>query len=304
MFKKIIRYTILLAVLLFLLCLHFYIPRFITEIQNPVVKAVKSEYLITHQPGFGQDGNKVKHIEYHSFDDSYQNAVLSYTDSQPAKGTIILLHGIRSYKEHFIELSEKINQQGYNAVAVDLRAHGSSQGQHCTFGVNEKIDAQYLLDALAKENITDNIGIWGQSLGGAVAIQALAHDERLAFGIIESTFSDFGTITNDYFSYHAGFNIETLTNYLVDRAGDMAEFKPEDSRPREACKKITQPTLMVHGNQDKRIDIKYGRENFANLNSEKKEFLEIDQATHLNVWKVGGEEYFEKVFDFIESTRS
>jgi alpha-beta hydrolase superfamily lysophospholipase len=47
-------------------------------------------------------------------------------------GTIILLHGIRGYKEHFTALAAMLNRQGYNTLALDLRAHGDSEGDYCT----------------------------------------------------------------------------------------------------------------------------------------------------------------------------
>ena len=138
-------------------------------------------------------------------------------------------------------LSAKLSRLGYNAVAMDSRAHGSSGGQHCTFGVKEKRDISELINMLAEqENITDNIGVWGQSLGGAIGLQAMGNDERIQFGIIESTFSDFKTITHEYVNYHAGFNIRPLTNYLVYRAGKIADFDPEDAKPEKYCSNIDQ----------------------------------------------------------------
>ena len=165
----------------------------------------------------------------------------------------------------------------------------------------EKKDICYLIIVIGKqESITENIGIWGQSLGGAIGLQAIGNDKRIKFGIIESTFSDFKTITNDYFSYHAGFNIRMLTNYLVYRAGKIAEFDPKDAKPIKYCENIEQPVLIIHGNKDKRINIQYAKNNFSKIPSSKKEFIEIENANHLNVWKTGGSKYFERVIKFIE----
>jgi len=283
---------------------HFYVPRFITEIRNPIIRLVRGNPSKVKRPTFTEREAEGRYFRFESFDKVQLSSFLSYSKLDTTKGTVILLHGIRSYKEHFIGLSEKLSRLGYNSVALDSRAHGESQGQHCTFGVKEKKDISKLIDALeAKEGITHNIGVWGQSLGGAIGLQALGSDKRIKFGIIESTFSDFQAITNDYFNYHAGFNIRMLTNYLVGRAGTIAGFDPEDARPMKYCKNIEQPILIVHGNKDIRISIDYARANFANLASEEKEFLEMESANHLNVWKIGGDRYFEKVVAFLhEST--
>ncbi|WP_196889342.1 alpha/beta hydrolase [Aureivirga sp. CE67] len=298
--RKLLKIAITLIAILALF-IHFYVPRFITEIRNPLIEIVRGGNSKTISPKFEIENTNGKYLNFETFDGLKISSYITYSDHENPKGTVILLHGIRSKKEHFISLSQKLANQGYNSVAIDHRAHGESEGTHCTFGVKEKKDISKLLDVLEKEEkITENIGVWGQSLGGAIGLQAMGNDPRIKFGIIESTFTDFETIVHDYFQYHLGFKDELLTDYLVSRAGDIAEFDEEDAKPMKYCKNINQPILLIHGDEDKRINIKYGKENFSNIISSKKEFLKVDGANHLNVWKVGGEAYFEKVFSFLE----
>lgn len=288
------------------LFIHFYIPRFITEIKNPILETLSGKQLITTSPRFENNPLKGKRFHFKSFDKVELSAYMTYSSSDSVNGTILLLHGIRSNKETFIGLSKHLSELGYNTVALDSRAHGASKGKHCTFGVKEKKDVSALLTFLEKnENITNNIGIWGQSLGGAIALQAMGSDKRLQFGIIESTFTDFKTITNDYFRFTLGFNIAPLTNYLVYRAGKIADFDPEEAQPIRYCAKISQPILLVHGDQDDRINIQYGKDNFMAIPSTKKEFITVKGAGHLDVWAIGGAEYFNKTVQFItENTLS
>jgi alpha-beta hydrolase superfamily lysophospholipase len=227
---------------------------------------------------------------------------LAYAQTDSAKATIILMHGIRAQKEHFAPIAKMLTVEGYNVFALDIRAHGESEGRFCTFGVKEKTDIKKLIDHLQQvEGIDTPFGIWGQSLGAAISLQAMAMDKRIGFGVIESTFSDFRLTANDYSKFYLGFNIPILTNYLVKRAGEIAEFNPALAKPSEACRNITQPMLMVHGDIDNRISINYGRENYNNLASQNKAFLELKGAAHQNVWEIGGEAYFEKVRAFFNS---
>ena len=302
--KKRIRLATLLLGLLGLGLMHFYVPRTITQIKHPIISLFKSEHLKTHKPSYVASAELGKFISFQSFDDLTLNAFLRFAATENAKGTVLLLHGIRSSKEHYAELSEQLAARGYNAVAVDLRAHGQSEGTHCTFGVKEKKDISRLITKLLEtEGVNENIGIWGQSLGGAVALQTLAIDKRLRFGIIESTFSRLNSTTHDYSSFHLGFDLKPLTNYLLHRAGKLADFDPREANPVEACRNVTQSILMVHGDKDQRISIAYGLENFEQLASKEKEFLTIEGANHLTVWQTQGEAYFEKAFDFIEKQR-
>lgn len=291
---------LLVVVLLLFLVIHFFVPRLITEIQNPVVGLIKRNRNVSFDVASTTNSKiKTKEFEFNSFDNTILSANITYTTSDTLKGTIILLHGIRSSKNHFSTLSNFLSKNGYNAVALDSRAHGKSGGQFCTFGVNEKKDIKTLIDYLETNESLTSFGLWGQSLGGAIGLQAMGYDSRIQFGIIESAFSDFKTIVNDYFNLHAGFSFTPFSNYLVNRSGEIAEFNPNDAKPITYCESIQQPILIVHGNKDKRIDIKYAKANYAKIPSDKKEFIEIDGANHLNVWSVGGDAYFTRVLQFM-----
>ncbi|MBC3847984.1 alpha/beta fold hydrolase [Winogradskyella echinorum] len=298
---KFIKRLSIVILLIGLLLIHFFVPRLITEIRNPVVGLIKRNRNIKHDLATNKTtSSKEKEFYFNSFDNTKLSAEITYSSLDSTKGNIILLHGIRSSKLQFTQLTDFLSAHGYNAIALDSRAHGKSEGQFCSFGVNEKKDITALIDYLSKNENLNHFGVWGQSLGGAIGLQAMGYDKRIKFGVIESTFSDFKTIVNDYFDLHAGFSFSPFSNYLVNRAGEIAEFDPNDAMPIKYCKSINQPILVVHGNEDKRINIKYGKANFSAIPSKHKEFIQIDSANHSNVWKVGGETYFNRVLKFLD----
>ncbi|WP_299110531.1 alpha/beta hydrolase [uncultured Winogradskyella sp.] len=302
---KIIKRIALIALILGLLFTHFFIPRLITEIRNPLVSLIKRNKVKDFDIAAKSIENiNRKELSITSFDAIKLSARLTFSSLDSTKGTIILLHGIRSNKNAFFDLSTFLAKNGFNSVALDSRAHGNSGGQFCSFGVNEKKDIKSVIDYLINEENINNIGIWGQSLGGAIGLQAMGFDKRIKFGIIESTFSDFRTIVDDYFKLHVGFSFKPFSNYLVNRAGDIADFDVNDAKPLTYCETITQPILVVHGNKDDRINIAYGKANFSRIKSKHKEFLEIDNANHLNVWAIGGTPYFDKVLVFLNEQQT
>jgi alpha-beta hydrolase superfamily lysophospholipase len=246
-------------------------------------------------------GLKSEKITFYTTDNFKLSALLIRTDTSNQKGTVILLHGIRSYKEHFLPLSKMLSDKGYNSIIVDLRAHGESEGNYCTFGYYEKHDISKLIDTISEfDNLSNNYGIWGQSLGGAIAIQCLEKDKRINFGIIESTFSDFRTIVHDYFKQRIGFDIPFISDYLIWRAENIANFKSADIKPGKSAFNISQTIIIAHGLKDDRIKIAYSREIYKNIASKNKTFFECPDANHLNLWSVCNDDYFSKVFDFIK----
>lgn len=242
-----------------------------------------------------------RQISVSTYDEIVLSGYFAVARTDSIRGTVILLHGLRSGKERLYPLANFLATEGYQSLALDLRAHGSSTGRFCTFGVKEKHDITSVLDHLEQQNlIAGDLIIWGQSLGAAIGLQTMAIDRRVDIGIFESTFSEFRITAHDYFRFHLGINIPFFSDYLIDRAGVIGDFDPDISNPWLACRNISNPVMMVHGNEDKRIDIAYGLKNYRQLSSRNKKFLVVDGAAHLDVWKTGGVPYFKEVLEFME----
>ena len=215
--------------------------------------------------------------------------------------SIILVHGIGGCKEHFTNLSIQLAKLGYDSWIFDNRAHGKSGGEFSTYGYLEKKDISIIIDNINSQTANTLIGIWGNSLGGAIAIQALEHDKRLAFGIIESTFTDLRQIVYDYQARYS-FNIplKWMCDLTLNKARELTDFNPDKVKPIHSVKHIDQPVLIAHGNADKNIKFEYGVELYNNLKSSEKEFFTVENGGHYNLFKAGGENYKNKVFNFLK----
>ncbi len=284
---------------LFLSSFYVYLPYFVVEVKNPIIMTAKELIEAKKTPYKGKPDQE--NILINSFDNTPISIRISYSQNQPAKAFIILLHGIRSDKEMLIPQEKFFTKHGFNTLSIDLRGHGQSGGEYCTYGFKEKRDVSAIIDFLKKKKKwKKKIGIFGHSLGGAIAIQALANDKRIDFGIIESSYSDFKKITSDYSEYYIGFSSELLQDDIVDRGAEIAGFEPANVNPKEYCKKIQQAVLIVHGTKDPKVKPQYAKENFRNLLSSKKELYLVNQAQHNDVWHIGGEKYHQKILEFIQ----
>ncbi|HEY9700909.1 MAG TPA: alpha/beta fold hydrolase [Allocoleopsis sp.] len=214
-------------------------------------------------------------------------------------GTIIQLHGIGSCKENQIPFAVFLAHNNYNVVVYDQRAHGCSDGSYCTFGQYEKLDVTRFIDTISRRFPKLPVGIHGSSMGGAVALQALAYDKRLKFGIIESTFNTLENVVEEYGYEYFKFRSRWLARRILSKAALIANFNPFEIKPVEACKEIEQPILMAHGDMDEKIPIHFNEDNFKALKSNDKEFFVVKGANHNNVGDIGGEKYRQKILSFL-----
>lgn len=221
--------------------------------------------------------------------------------NEKPESIILLLHGIGGGKEHFYELAKSLAEQQIASVVYDARGHGESEGQYISYGYFEKQDVSVIVEA-AKQRYPDiPIGIWGNSMGGAVAIQALAIEPQLDFGIIESTFTDLTQIVYDYQKrYSFGIGLQPICNYALKRAGEIGHFDPKQVRPIDAVKNINQSIFLAHGTEDPNINFKYGQALFENLKTTDKTFYPVEGANHYNLFEKGGDEYIQAIMTFIK----
>lgn len=224
------------------------------------------------------------------------------------KATILLLHGVGSCKETWRQTSEWLAQHNIETLAFDNRAHGRSGGDFATFGYYEKEDVGKIIDFIearweegAKLVPRPPMGLFGNSLGGAITLQAMAIDQRIRFGIVESTFARLDEVVFGYMKRLAGgWGVKFISDFALLRAGQLAAFAPELVRPMDAAKLIHQPVFLAHGDADIHIPVANARLNFDNLASSSKELVIVPGADHSGLYVAGGEAYTRKLLAFIE----
>jgi len=225
------------------------------------------------------------------------------SNQSETKAIMILLHGVGGCKEHFLGLAKKLADKGIASIVYDSRAHGKSDGEYCTYGYKEKKDISKIINYITSKAPVVPIGIWGNSMGGAIAIQALESDNRLEFGIIESTFTALDQIVYDYQKRQLkGIGIKVLTDFALKRAGEIAGFDPDMVKPINSVKNIEQPVLISHGDSDENISFHYGKALFDALKSKNKKFIKVKGGGHYDLSTKGGLNYNQTIFDFIENS--
>ena len=217
------------------------------------------------------------------------------------RGTVIYLHGVSECKIVGLPMAARLHALGYNVFLYDSRRHGDSGGTYCTYGFYEKHDARAVISHLEsrRDMKTGPIGLFGTSMGAAVAIQVAAIDRRVVALVAESGFATLRTIFDDYQKRMIKLPWHYLRNLVIRRSEHMAHFKASAVSPLESVKSVHVPIFILHGTADTLIDSRYSAMVFAAAN-EPKELWLIAGAQHNDMADVGGEEYMNRVLGFFE----
>ena len=196
-----------------------------------------------------------------------------------ARATLLFLHGNAGNISHRLDSINIFYQLGLSVLIIDYRGYGKSTGKPSEQGTY--IDAETAWDYLTKEKKinSDEIIIFGRSLGGAIATQ-LGEKHLSAALIVESGFTSIADIGKHYYPY--------LPTSLLTRI----KYPSINRIPN-----IKSPVLIIHSVNDDIVPYKFGRQLFDKANNPKV-FLEID-GNHNDGFLVSGKKYTDGVNHFI-----
>jgi len=218
-----------------------------------------------------------------------------------ARGTIVYLHGVGDCKIGGVPYAKLFFQNGFNVFLYDSRRHGNSEGIYCTYGFYEKFDLSTVIDYLhsRRDMHVGKIGVFGTSMGAAVALLAAAIDDRISAIIAEAGFTDLRTIMVDYQKLIIKLPWHFLRNVAMSRSQKIAKFKAREVSPLQAVQQVRKPILFIHGTDDSRIRTEYSHALYENAN-EPKELLLVHKGDHNDLLNVGGSEYERRIMAFFE----
>ncbi|MFC4061264.1 alpha/beta hydrolase, partial [Planomonospora corallina] len=131
-----------------------------------------------------------------------QRVTLDTSFFPPAGGgkgpAVLLAHGFGGSKRNVRDAAERLAQEGYAVLTWSARGFGRSTGQIALNSPDYEVkDVRQLVDWLAKrpEVLLDRggdprVGVAGGSYGGAIALMAAAHDERIDAIVPQITWYD------------------------------------------------------------------------------------------------------------------
>jgi alpha-beta hydrolase superfamily lysophospholipase len=182
------------------------------------------------------------------------------------RATIVYLHGIADNRASAAHLIDRFQRRGFNVMAFDSRAHGTSDGDTCTYGYFEKQDLRLIVETAPQGLVV----LIGTSLGAAIALQEATDDPRVSAVVAAETFSDLRTVAMERAPW-------ILSRSAIDRAFAIAErdgrFNVDDVSPVASARRIRVPVLLIHGAADNETPPAHSERVFAALQGPKRLIL-------------------------------
>ncbi|MFB0559681.1 MAG: alpha/beta hydrolase [Candidatus Lokiarchaeia archaeon] len=203
--------------------------------------------------------------------------------------SILYFHGNGETVGDYDWVSPSFNRRGINLFVADYRGYGLSDGRPTIS--NLVIDSHPIFEGfkeiVASEKCRDSLFLMGRSLGSVPVVELAYHYQDEIKGlIVESGAANTFKILFRLF----GFEINDSLKEKLEAASNKAKIR-----------KVRVPTLIIHAEQDSLIPLTEGRDLYENSGAKDKEIYIIPGADHNTIWLVGGEDYYQKIEEFVKA---
>ncbi len=207
--------------------------------------------------------------------------------------TIILLHGYPADKGDILPALSFLSKK-YNLLLFDFRYLGKSEGKYSTAGAKEVEDLLAAIRFLKSRGVKE-VGVWGFSMGGAVALMAAPQAPEIKVIVSESSYASLSLMAAEL---HPIPILKYPLTYLTGLwAKIFLGIDLKNVSPAESVKNLTIPILIIHSKNDKVIPFKNAlliQE--ALKNNPRAEFWFEENVVHGQF----GDDYQKRITDFYE----
>ncbi len=169
---------------------------------------------------------------------------------RPGRPGVVLLHGYPADKRDLLPLAAALEPH-FTVLLMDLRFFGDSGGRVTTLGHRERDDLARAVRWLEARGAAP-VGVFGLSLGGAVALLAAAEEPRIRAVAAYAPFADLRLLAHDVYRY-----LWLLRYPLVGlmRLWARLFLRADITRPApaEAAARLRVPVLLVASRTDEQI---------------------------------------------------
>ncbi len=193
--------------------------------------------------------------------------------------TLFFLHGNAGNIGDRVDRIRFLSKIGWNIFIFDYRGFGGSEGSPTIKGViqDSRAALRYLCETLGFQG--EQIVLFGESLGGALAIE-LGSEAPFEAVILESTFTSLHEMAQTAYPF--------IPQALVPNAFHSVE----------KIRQLKSPLLVIHGTNDPVVPFSMGKKLFEAAPHPKR-FYVVEGAVHNDVYLRGGSDYLKVLEEFL-----
>ena len=211
------------------------------------------------------------------------SALFATPGRSETRGTVLFLHGKGGCGAEWSPDTVRALGLGFNVLVPELRAHPPSTGARITYGILETVDLERLLDlAGARFGVTRaRLGIDGCSMGALLALQLAAAASPAALWL-QAPFGDMKQMAAHYLHRATGLPAVLFAlpvRCLVRRVARIEGIDLSQADPVRAARRVTCPTVVVHGEDDGLVPIRFAPRVYEALAGEKT-FWRVPRCGH------------------------
>lgn len=197
----------------------------------------------------------------------------------PARGTVILFHGLMGNKSFVIDQAREFRKRGYNILMPDTRGHGNSAGNSTSYGYHESEEVKQAYD-YAKGQGEQNIYFWGISMGAVEIMKAVADHNLPAKGLILQM--PFGSLQSHIKGrlHNMGLPRQPFGFLITCWMGFECGFNGPGYQTPKYARSIHCPVLLQYGAKDQLVSRKEIDETYNAISSPDKKLVIYPDARH------------------------
>jgi dipeptidyl aminopeptidase/acylaminoacyl peptidase len=218
--------------------------------------------------------------------------------------TIVVLHGVKKNRTDVLRAALALYEAGFNVLVFDGRAHGSSEGRFVTYGFFERRDVESAIAWLVEHKQADRgrIGLAGESMGAAIALQVAAHNEWIRAVWADSPFASLRRVSAEFLERVTrlpGSLLNPVVWTTVQVANYRGKFDVLAVDPLALAAKIKCPVYLVHGTADQLIATAHSQNIHDALGGERHLWL-IEGARHARGVRHARVDYAKRLVSFFK----
>ena len=175
--------------------------------------------------------------------------------TQRTEKTLILLHGYPADKGNILPALSFLHED-FNLLLFDFRYLGKSEGNYSTAGAKEVEDLLAAIQFLKSRGVRE-VGVWGFSMGGAVALMAIEKAPEIRAVVSESSYASLAEMTFELLRI-PGLNYPIA--YLVGLWAKLfLGIDVTEASPADRIRNTKIPILLIHSSADAVIPFSHAR---------------------------------------------